>query len=108
MVKEVKKLVRGTRNDYSRKEMALCKGNKNTFKLLNGLIGNSSEHPLPAHEDETELCNDFEQFFSNKIHNIRNNISKASYTASNESKSSIPNKQCSSISISDFKCFSIL
>ena len=105
LVKEVKTLVRGTRNDYYRKELALCKGNKkNTFKLLNGLIGNSSEHPLPAHEDETELCNDFEQFFANKIHNIRNNISNVSYTASNESKSSIPNKQCTT----SFNCFDYL
>ena len=77
LVNGVRKLVNKTRNGFYQNKLALCKGNKkDTFKVLDKLLGNNAEHQLPAYDNKTELCNDFEHYFSNKIHLIRENTSK--------------------------------
>ena len=94
LVKEVKKLVKDARNDYYRKELASCEGNKKkTFKVFNKLLGNNNEEQLPSHDDEIALCNEFEHFFANKIDTIRNDICSAPSTSANKS-SFISSKQC--------------
>ena len=95
LVKGVRKLVNNTRNEFYQSELASCKGNKkDTFKVFNKLLGNDKEHKLPTYENEMDLCNDFEQYFHNKIQNIRNNITK-DYTA-NKSTEEIHHFQCTS------------
>ena len=75
LVKDVQKLVKGSRNNYYEGKLIDCKDNKKEkFKLFRKMLGTEEEKQLPCHENELTLCNEFEQFFHNKIHNIRNKI----------------------------------
>ena len=77
LVKEVSNLVKTTRNDFYINGLESCAGNKkDTFKLFDKLLGKNKEMQLPAHDNEADLCNEFEQFFYNKVCTIRNDIVK--------------------------------
>ena len=80
LVKEVSHLVKTTRNNFYIKGLEACAGNKkDTFKLFDKLLGKNKEMLLPAHDDEAELCNEFEQYFYDKVYTIRNDISKSHF-----------------------------
>ena len=82
LVKEVQNLVKNTRNDFYINELASCSGNnKDTFKVFDKLLGKNKEKHLPSYDNEMDLCNEFEQYFINKIHTIRNDISNLASTA---------------------------
>ncbi len=44
---------------------------KKLFTIVRTLTGDSKSNPLPPHSSESDLANDFANFFSNKIHRIR-------------------------------------
>ena len=54
---------------------------KELFKIMNGLLDNTKKNPLPDHSSSLDLANEFNNFFIDKIKNIReildgkNNIS---------------------------------
>ena len=72
MVTDVRKLVHNTINEFYTDKLSACKHNKKEkFKLFSKMLGTEKEIQLPSHESEQMLCDEFEQFFTNKIHNIR-------------------------------------
>ena len=76
LVKEVSHLVKSTRNTFYTEGFESCAGNKkDTFRLFDKLLGNNKEMLLPTHDNETNLCNEFEQFFNDKVHTLRGDIS---------------------------------
>ena len=97
---DVEKLVKSTRNKYYKGKLSDFKGNKKeTFKVFNELLGNDTKSPLPCHENESQLCNDFEKFFSDKICNIRNNVQ---YEANNIQSAEMTNSVQSDSVFSEF------
>ena len=71
----VAKLVKSTRNAFFEEKLSSFKGNKKeTFKVFNEILGHEMEQQLPSFESEVQLCHDFEKFFFDKIHNIRNEV----------------------------------
>ena len=101
LTKDVKKLVKNTRNSYYKNELSQCKGNKKeTFKVFNKLLYNENETKLPAYNDETELCKDFEKYFYNKISTIRDEINDD--MPIDKPTRIIPLKQSTTSSFSDF------
>ena len=77
--REVHKAVHSSRNEFYGGELTKAKGDKKqTFKLLNRVLGTDKVKVLPDSSSDIELCNEFETFFTNKIVNIRRNISKPS------------------------------
>ena len=76
--KEVHKAVYSSRNEFFQGQFCNARGDKKkTFKLLNKVLGKNNKPVLPDCLSETDLCNDFEQFFMNKIVRIRNDISQS-------------------------------
>ena len=76
LAKQVSNLVKATRNDFYTNKLELCTGDKKaTFKVFDKLLGKNKDVQLPAHDNEVDLCNEFEQFFYDKVYNIRNDIS---------------------------------
>ena len=47
---------------------------KSLFKIVNNLLDKNNAQRLPAHSDEIQLANDFNNFCINKINTIRQNI----------------------------------
>ena len=80
LVKDVRKLVKNTMNEYYDKELIAAKDNKKKrFKTFNKMLGKQQEVHLPAHENVVELCQDFENYFYTKIQNIRSKINGSSF-----------------------------
>ena len=53
------------------------KGNqKELFRVANGLLHRNKSKPLPTHVDAKELADDFADYFSNKISNIRSSFAE--------------------------------
>ena len=75
LVTDVRKLVHNTRNEFYTDKLSACKHNKKEkFKLFSKMLGTEKEIQLPSHESEQMLCDEFEQFFTNKVQNIRRTI----------------------------------
>lgn len=102
LVAETKKAVRNSRNKHYHNKFERCHGNKKeTYKVIDKLIGNDKTNHLPAYENPTDLCNEFEQYFSDKITKIRNHTAAdPGYLSSDTSHDEILN-EC--ISFSNFK-----
>ena len=65
------------KKSYINTEILLHKGDqKYLFKLVSGLLGIKDENPLPQHESNIDLTNDFANFFHSKITTIRDNLNK--------------------------------
>ena len=47
---------------------------KKLFNVVNKLIGKTQCNPLPEHDDNTYLANEFANFFMGKIHTIRDDL----------------------------------
>ena len=78
--KEVHKAVHSSRNDFYHGEFLKSKGNnKKTSKLLNRVLGTDKVKVLPDALSDSELCHEFQTFFTSKITNIRKNISMPSH-----------------------------
>ena len=59
---------------YSKK-VEDCKGEvKGLYRMVNTLMGTSSENPLPNHISDKDLAEDFADFFMVKIQKIRDNL----------------------------------
>ena len=75
LMKDVQSLVKKTRNDFYMNGFAECDGDKKKqFKLFNKMLGKDDKKQLPECHDKQQLCEDFQQFFSEKILKIRNLI----------------------------------
>ena len=49
-----------------------CKGDtKGLYRMVNTLMGTSSSNPLPSHANNSDLAEDFADFFMGKIENMR-------------------------------------
>ena len=59
---------------YSKK-VEDCKGDvKGLYRMVNTLMGTSSENPLPNHTSDKDLPEEFADFFMDKIQKIRDNL----------------------------------
>ena len=59
---------------YSKK-VEDCKGDvKGLYRMVNTLMGTSSENPLPNHTSDKDLAEEFANFFMGKIQKIRDNL----------------------------------
>ena len=47
------------------------KDSKQLFRALNSILGNKDENPLPTGTTNSQLAEDFTDFFLNKINKIR-------------------------------------
>ena len=56
------------------KDRLQTRDKKVTFKVLKSLL-NSQESTLPDHSNEKQLCNDFVNFFTDKVRKIKSSIS---------------------------------
>ena len=75
LVKDVQKLVKKTRNDFYMNRLAECDGDKKKqFKLFNKMLGKTDKRILPECRSKQQLCEEFQDFFSEKILKIRNEI----------------------------------
>ena len=73
----------------------ISKGDKKqTFKLLNNMIGKTKKHVIPDNNSEINLCKEFEQFFMTKINTIRNNIDTSSLSENDYPDISTPYNDC--------------
>ena len=71
----VHKYVKQARNDWCRNKLSESEGNnKQTFKVLNDILGKKTKQALPDHLSEENLCNEFSEFFKDKICSIRDDI----------------------------------
>ena len=88
--KDVEQCVRKSRNDRYRNGLSKSKGNKReTFKLLNNMLGKRDRNTLPDFTSEKELCNDFETYFVSKVSNVRNSITCNSSHINNATNSTV-------------------
>ena len=88
--KDVEQCVRKSRNDLYRNGLSKSKGNKReTFKLLNNMLGKRDRNTLPDFTSEKELCNDFETYFVSKVSNVRNSITCNSSHINNATNSTV-------------------
>lgn len=79
LIDDVRKCVKRSRNNCYRDDFAKHKDDKKKkFQLLNKVLGNENNSFLPDHTSEIELCNEFAEFFQDKVINIRNGILSAS------------------------------
>ena len=65
-------------------QMKDCRGNiKGLYKVVNTLMGTSSNNPHPNHTNDKDLAEEFADFFMDKIQNIRD---KLTHNPTNEPK----------------------
>ena len=81
LVNDVRKCVKTSRNEHYSNDLSKSKGDKKeTFQILNKMLGkNGNRTYLPDHTSDINLCNDFAQFFSDKVSTIRNVISSKAH-----------------------------
>ena len=59
------------------KQVNDCRGDiKGLYKMVNTLMGTSSDNPLPNHTSEKDLAEEFADFFMDKIQKIRDNLTE--------------------------------
>ena len=76
LVKDVRKLVKKTRNEYYTNALTECHGDKKKqFKLFDKMLGKNDKKLLPEYDDKQNLCEEFQNFFCEKIERIRDEIS---------------------------------
>ena len=57
------------------KQVKDCRGDiKELYKMVNTLMGTSSDNPLPNHTSNKDLAEEFADFFMDKIQKIRDNL----------------------------------
>ena len=99
--KDVEKSVRASRNLFYKNGLSKNKGDKReTFKLLNDMLGERKSNPLPDFTCEKELCDDFEKYFVSKVDKVRNSIKHITLSEH------IPTYGAPQNTISDFCSFS--
>ena len=65
-------------------------GTKGLYKMVNTLMGTSPNNPLPNHTNDKDLAEEFVDFFMDKIHKIRENLTEnPMYKSSRKSISSL-------------------
>ena len=58
-------------------EVKDCRGDtKGLYKMVNTLMGTSSNNPLPDHTNDKDLAEEFADFFMDKIQKIRDNLTE--------------------------------
>ena len=60
--------------NYYRNSISEATNSKDKWKIFNNLLGISSVSPLPAHDSKDTLCNEFNNFFINKIKTLRDGL----------------------------------
>ena len=89
------------KSDDLRSKIQQTKGNsKAMFKILNASLNRKQELPLPHHNNDEHLANEFNQFFDEKIKMIRSKLDSSIGTASNDAYANVQNK------LSQFKALS--
>ena len=69
------KLLKELKSKDLSKRITENKGNtKAMFKIINSMLNRKQSSPLPPHNDDITLANDFNAFFGNKIHTLRANF----------------------------------
>ena len=59
------------------KQVKDCRGDiKGLYKMVNTLMGTSSDNPLPNHASNKDLAEEFADFFMDKIQKIRDNLTE--------------------------------
>ena len=102
--KDVEKCVRMSRNAFFRNGLSKSKGDKReSFKILNDMLGERKSNPLPDFTCEEELCNDFEKYFISKVNNVRNSISHMTFPDNIQ-----PCKETPLSTIRNFNSFSLV
>ena len=67
--------MKDSRNEFYSKKLLDCKNGRETFQLVNKVLNKETTAGfLPSHQNDEKLCNDFEQFFHDKIDMIRKDI----------------------------------
>ena len=75
LVVRVSKEVKTSRKDFYTNKLTRCKNGRETFQIVSKLLDKrTTKGILPAHHDDENLCNDFEQYFHEKIERIRTGI----------------------------------
>jgi len=72
---DVKKLIAKATSDHYSKKISEAENTKALFQIVDSLLSPKSSANFPSADDDTQLANDFGKFFSDKIENIRNQLS---------------------------------
>ena len=90
------------RCNYNRKSLEASSGDSKTlYKKIDRLLGNVSKD-LPSHEDPALLAENFKNFFSEKVNNIRNNIEAEAETITADNTIGESPLSCE---VPEFNCF---
>jgi hypothetical protein len=80
--------LRDLRRKHFKDQIAQRKNDpKGLFKTLNALLHRKNDTPLPPHKNESELANKFNDFFLNKVENIRDELDKGNNQLQDEEDS---------------------
>ena len=75
--KKYKKMLVEVKNAYYSEQAKDCRGDtKGLYKMVNTLMGTSSNYPLPDHANNKDLAEEFAGFFMDKIQKIRDNLTE--------------------------------
>lgn len=73
--KKLHALIASAKTDHYRKEVAECSGHQGRiFQIVAHLQNVKGKPALPKHDNVLDLCNTFNEFFINKIANIRDKL----------------------------------
>ena len=83
----IKKLLTATKTETLSNKVLECKQNiKKVYKLVYYLTSMKADNPLPKHDNEENLANEFADYFIGKIEKIRQELNvNSKYTPSNDS-----------------------
>ena len=71
---KVNQLLAAAKRDFYSEKVKECPDQKSLFKIANSLLNKSSSNSLPDHTCPQDLANRFNNFFSQKIENIRKRL----------------------------------
>ena len=81
------------KSDDLRSKIRKTKGNaKAMFKVLNSSLNRKQEMPLPIHNNESDLANEFNNFFDEKIKHIRSKLDSTASSFSADTETVVPNQ----------------
>ena len=77
LVARVSRAVKDSRNEYYTNKLLDCKNGRETFQIVNKVLNKeTTARILPTHQNDEKLCNEFEQFFHDKIDKKRKDIAE--------------------------------
>ena len=73
--KKYRKMLFDAKTACYSKKCKNCRGDvKGLYKMVNTIMGTSSDNPFPNHTSDKDLAEEFADFFMDKIQKIRDNL----------------------------------